>query len=148
MEKNMRVASISDIEVLKEFLGQAGVSNEGLEAIVDHFVLIENDKGQLMGTVGLERIEQDGLLRSLVISPAVDQTMLLALFKSVLELAKQKEMKRVFLATNKKASVDFFALLGFNAVEREEIPMHIEESKHVSKLLQMDQSLFMELKLS
>lgn len=141
--KQIRTANEQDIEKVSAFLGQAEVSSEGVASIIDHFILLEDAEQKILATLGIERIEQDGLLRSLVISPGVDQTNLLTLFKSAISLAKHKELKRLFLATNKQASIQFFAMLGFEQVKMDELPGHIESSNHISQLLKKADPMFM-----
>jgi N-acetylglutamate synthase-like GNAT family acetyltransferase len=141
--KQIRTATEQDIEKVREFLGQAEVSADGIESIIDHFILLEDAEQKIIATLGIERIEKDGLLRSLVISPGVDQTNLLTLFKSAISLAKHKEISRLYLATNKQASIQFFAMLGFGQVETSELPEHIEGSNHISQLLEKADPMFM-----
>lgn len=141
--KQIRTANEQDIEKVRAFLGQAEVSSEGIESIIDHFILMEDTEQKIIATLGIERIEKDGLLRSLVISPGVDQTNLLTLFKSAISLAKHKELRRLFLATNKQASLQFFTMLGFEQIETEELPDHIQGSNHITQLLEKADPMFM-----
>lgn len=141
--KRIRTANVNDIEQVRVFLGQAEVSTEGIESIIDHFILMEDHEQNILATLGIERIEEDGLLRSLVISPGVDQTNLLTLFKSAISLAKHKEISGLFLATNKQASIQFFAMLGFSQVEEDLLPNHIKNSNHIAQLLEKADPMFM-----
>ncbi|MEH7238877.1 GNAT family N-acetyltransferase [Bacillus sp. JJ1562] len=141
--KQIRTANVQDIEKVTAFLGQAEVSADGIESIIDHFILLEDAEQKILATLGIERIEQDGLLRSLVISQGVDQTNLLTLFKSAISLAKHKELKCLFLATNKQASIQFFAMLGFEQIEEDGLPENIKESNHITKLLERTDPMFM-----
>ncbi|MEH7222184.1 hypothetical protein V7112_00110 [Bacillus sp. JJ1566] len=141
--KQIRTANEEDIKKVTAFLGQAEVSVDGIESIIDHFILLEDAEQNILATLGIERIEQDGLLRSLVISPGVDQTNLLTLFKSAISLAKHKELNRLFLATNKQASIQFFTMLGFGQVGVGELPDHIKGSSHISQLFEKTDPMFM-----
>ncbi|MEH7383883.1 hypothetical protein V7147_00520 [Bacillus sp. JJ1521] len=141
--KQIRTANEQDIEKVTAFLGQAEVSTDGIDSIIDHFILLEDAEQKILATLGIERIEQDGLLRSLVISPGVDQTNLLTLFKSAISLAKHKELHHLFLATNKQASIQFFEMLGFKQADMTELPDYIKESNHISQLLEKTDPMFM-----
>lgn len=141
--KQIRTANADDIEKVIMFLSKAEVSTEGIERIIDHFILMEDKEQNICATLGIERIEKDGLLRSLVISPGVDQANLLALFKSAISLAKHKELKRLYLATNKQASIQFFEMLGFGQVEASELPNHIKNSTHITQLLKKTDPMYM-----
>ncbi|MFT4415376.1 GNAT family N-acetyltransferase [Fredinandcohnia humi] len=141
--KQIRIATDQDIVKVKLFLGQADVSADGIENIIDHFILMEDAEQNILATLGVERIERDGLLRSLVITSMVEQTNLLTLFKSAISLAKQKELERLFLATNKQASVQFFSMLGFEKLEGDQLPEHIQTSNHISQLFETTEPMIM-----
>ena len=112
----IRAAETKDLVGMKTFLGQAKVSTKGLEEQIDHFILMEDIDGILLGTLGIQRIHDCGLLRSLVVSPTVEQTNILEMFQQILKLAKEKELKRLYLATNKIVSIQFFTLLGLSLI--------------------------------
>jgi N-acetylglutamate synthase-like GNAT family acetyltransferase len=145
--KHIRTANEQDIERVTSFLGQAEVSADGIESIIDHFILLEDAEQNILATLGIERIEQDGLLRSLVITAKVDQTNLLTLFKSAISLAKHKELRQLFLATNKQASISFFNMLGFSKIEEQELPEHIKTSNHITQILETNDPMFMVSKI-
>ncbi|MFD1735163.1 GNAT family N-acetyltransferase [Bacillus salitolerans] len=139
----IRTAQTEDLVEMKNFLGQAEVSTSGIEHQLDHFILMEDIEGGLLGTLGIQRLEHDGLLRSLVISPKVEKTKILDMFQQILSLAKKKELKCLYLATNKIVSVEFFTLLGFKRLELNEVPPHIFQSEHVEESLQMGETVIM-----
>ncbi|KAA0548610.1 hypothetical protein FZW96_08570 [Bacillus sp. BGMRC 2118] len=140
----IRAAETKDVLVVKSFLGQANVSTKGLEEQIDHFVVMEDANGSLLGTLGIQKVEQDGLLRSLVISKEADNTNILDMFRQILMLARDKDLQRLYLATNKIVSMEFFALMGFSRKNIEEVPKHIIEAEHVVETLQMDETVVME----
>lgn len=140
----IRAAETKDVQVMKSFLGQANVSTKGLEEQIDHFVVMEDANGSLLGTLGIQRIEQDGLLRSLVISKAADKTNILDMFRQILMLAREKELNRLYLATNKIVSIEFFALMGFNRKNLKDVPDHIRFSEHVMETLNLEETVIME----
>lgn len=141
--KQIRTATERDLDRVKGFLGQADVSAKGIDSMIDHFIIMEDEEDNLVATLGIERIERDGLLRSLVITPKVEQTNLLTLFKSAISLAKHKELEHLYLATNKQASLQFFAMLGFSKVEEEGLPQHIKTSDHITRLFETTEPMFM-----
>src|SRR5690606_31785766 len=123
--------------------GRADVSSTGVETMIDHFILMENEEGSIVATLGIERLEKDGLLRSLVITPKIDQANILTLFKAVISLAKQKELENLYLATNKQASIQFFEMLNFSQIEERDLPTHIQSSSHISQLFETTNPMFM-----
>lgn len=139
----IRIANTEDINNINQFLGQADVSTAGINQIIDHFIVMEDDEKNILATLGIERLERDGLLRSLVITPVLGQTQVLSLFKSVLSLAKSKELEHLYLATNIESSIPFFELLGFIKVEMRELPTHLQSSDHITQLKQSTEPMFM-----
>ncbi|WP_078543415.1 GNAT family N-acetyltransferase [Litchfieldia alkalitelluris] len=147
MRENIRIATENDIDVVKDFLGRSEVSSEGVESIIDHFIIMEDELGKLQATLGVERIGKDGLLRSLVVTSNIEQTQILTLFKSAVSLAKHKEMQDLYLVTNREASVVFFTMLGFSRVDEVEIPETVLYSQHIRQIAQTDQAIFMKTSL-
>ncbi|MFZ3589073.1 GNAT family N-acetyltransferase [Bacillus sp. DJP31] len=140
----IRAAQSKDLSEMETFLGQAGVSAKGLEEQIDHFIVMEDLDGKMLGTLGIQRMGCDGLLRSLVISPRTDQTNILDMFQQILKLARDKEISRLYLATNKRVSVEFFTLLGFVRKEITDVPHHILTAEHVEESLKVEDALIME----
>ncbi|WP_246944472.1 GNAT family N-acetyltransferase [Bacillus pinisoli] len=140
----IRTAEPKDLGEMMSFLGQAQVSTKGLAEQIDHFIVLEDLEGTMLGTLGIQRIEQDGLLRSLVISPKAEQTTILDMFQQILKLAKEKELRRLYLATNKIVSIEFFTLLGFRKTEKHELPSYILEADHVVDSLALEETVIME----
>ncbi|MBM7662447.1 N-acetylglutamate synthase-like GNAT family acetyltransferase [Bacillus mesophilus] len=140
----IRTAEPKDLGEMMSFLGQAQVSTKGLAEQIDHFIVMEDLDNNLLGTLGIQRVEQDGLLRSLVISPKAEQTTILDMFQQILKLAKEKELKRLYLATNKIVSIEFFTLLGFRQKDLVDIPSYILETEHLEESLQLDETVVME----
>ncbi|MCH1625124.1 GNAT family N-acetyltransferase [Fredinandcohnia quinoae] len=146
--KQIRIANVQDIDNIKRFLGRADVSSEGIDSIIDHFIVMEDVDYNILATIGIERIEKDGLLRSLVITQGLDQTEVLALFKSVLSLAKKKELEHLYLTTNIEASIQFFELLGFTKIDMCELPTHLQTSDHITQLCHSVEPMFMFIKVA
>lgn len=148
MQGVIRRAVKEDVERLTEFLLQAGLGTEGLnEESAEYFLLLEDDKGLLKGSLGLEAFAESGLLRSLVVSAGQADKEIFILFEQMLQLAKEKGMKNLFLATNKSGAVSFFELLGFQTVQREDLPGLFYESPHIRQILNVDNSLFLKFSL-
>lgn len=144
MEAQIRCAGSADLQELKNFLTDAGLGIEGLsEETTDYFLLMEDETGKLTGTLGIERLADNGLLRSLVVKPGKAQQDLLLLFQQAFQFAKEKQLTKLFLATNKRSAVPFFEMLGFQAVDHNELPEELLASKHIRTILTVDNSLFL-----
>lgn len=147
VETMVRCAQVEDVRKLVNFLEKANLGTDGVEEAVDYFLLLEDEAGNIQATLGIEPHGPVGLLRSLAITSRASEKELLLIFEQMLLLAKEKQMQSLYLATNKKGSVQFFEMMGFQQVEREKLHEKIFDSAHVQHILTVDNSLFMELKL-
>ena len=101
----------------------------------------------LRGTLGMEAIKEFGLLRSLAVTKGQADKDILLLFNQMLQLAKEKGLSGLFLATNKGAALGFFELLGFKPVDRDHLPAEFYRSEHIRHVLNVDNSLFLKFSL-
>ncbi len=144
MPLQIRGAAGKDLPAVKQFLLNAGLGIEGLsEETVDHFLIMESEVGQVMGTLGIEKMAENGLLRSLVVTSGQTQQDLLLLVSQACQFAMEKEIARLFLATNKQNAVSFFQLLGFQVVERSSLPEELFTSEHMQSIATVDNSIFL-----
>ncbi|MEH7352185.1 hypothetical protein V7150_01210 [Neobacillus drentensis] len=148
MEALIRKANEQDLGRLQEFLSRANLGTDGLtDETVDYFLLLENEDGTLRGTLGLEAFGENGLLRSLVVSSGQADKEIFILFDQMMQLAKEKGMKSLLLATNKSVALPFFELMGFQRLGREDLPADFYHSKHIRHVLSVDNSLFLKFSL-
>jgi N-acetylglutamate synthase-like GNAT family acetyltransferase len=121
---------------LSDFVEKAGVSSEGFESLIDYFVMMENGENEIVACIGVEPNNEHGLLRSLVVSDKLKQAHILTLFQSIQTLAEQKGINNLFLVTNKEASVQFLALMGFKEIDRNLIPNQLLTLEHIRSSLE------------
>jgi amino-acid N-acetyltransferase len=95
----------------------------------------------------MEAFNQHGMLRSLVVSPGQADKEIFVLFDQMIQLAKEKGMKSLFLATNKRVALPFFELMGFQQIEREALPTEFDDSEHIRHVLNVDNSIFLKFSL-
>ncbi|MFY4775255.1 hypothetical protein [Metabacillus sp. RGM 3146] len=126
----LRMAEMKDLNKLKAFMEKAGVITAGVDETVDCFMIMEDDKEDIVASLGLERFQEDGLLRALVVSEKLDQAHILSLFKSAGALGKKLAVTKLFLITNKQSSMDFLRFAGFEAFDGS-VPEHLMKSEHV-----------------
>jgi N-acetylglutamate synthase-like GNAT family acetyltransferase len=146
MTKTIRQATREDIYKVIGFLVKAGLSTEGVKNTIDCFLLVEDTDGNLIGTLGIEMRDRTGLLRSLVVTPAFDSEEIFTLFQEIFKLAREKDLSRLYLITNRRASLNFFEMLGF----QQEPQGHVDELKdfvHAKQLSTVDNLLTMSLHL-
>ena len=124
----LRPARPADLEAIRRLLAACELGAEGLETqFPDGYAVVES-AGDLVGAAGLEIYGEDGLLRSVAVEPERRGKGLGALLvRGRLEWAVQRGLRAVYLLTTTAA--DFFAGMGFWAVEREAAPEGIRSSE-------------------
>ncbi|WML41656.1 hypothetical protein RCG19_08400 [Neobacillus sp. OS1-2] len=150
MQAMIRKANKQDLGSLREFLSRANLGTDGLnDETVDYFLLLENEDGTLRGSLGMEAFAENGLLRSLVVSPGQADKEIFLLFDQMVQLAKEKGMEHLYLATNKSVALPFFELMGFQQLdlEQEELPADFYHSEHIRHVFNVDNSLFLKFSL-
>ena len=148
MQALIRRAKKEDLDNLRAFLSRANLGTDGLnDDSIDYFLLLEDEGGTLKGSLGMEAFTKFGLLRSLVVSPGQAEKEIFVLFDQMVQLAKEKGMKGLFLATNKSVALPFFELMGFQRARREELPSEFYQSEHIRHVLNVDNSLFLKFSL-
>ena len=149
MKLTVRIATFEDIDILKAFLEKAKLNTKGINEMIDSFLIMEDEDGQLKATIGMEQFgASGGLLRSLVVTASTSENDLLYLFKEMFLLAKNKEIKDLYLATNKLGAMKFVEVLGFEPVDKDQIPMAFLSSEHVKHILTVDNSVFLKHSIS
>jgi amino-acid N-acetyltransferase len=148
MQAIIRKANQDDLENLQAFLIRANLGTDGLtKETIGYFLLLENQGGTIRGSLGMEAFNQHGMLRSLVVSPGQADKEIFVLFDQMIQLAKEKGMKSLFLATNKRVALPFFELMGFQQIEREALPTEFDDSEHIRHVLNVDNSIFLKFSL-
>lgn len=148
MQALIRCANKEDLGSLREFLTRASLGTEGLtEETVEYFLLLEDEDGAIKGTLGIEALAECGLLRSLVVSPGQAEKDIVLLITQMMQLAKEKGMRSLFLATNKGVALPFFELLGFVKIGRDQLPAELYSLEHIRQVFSVDNSLFLRFSL-
>lgn len=148
MQALIRCANKKDLGTLREFLMKANLGTDGLtEETVEYFLLLEDEDGAIKGTLGMEAVADCGLLRSLVVSPGQVEKDIVLLITQMMQLAKEKGMRSLFLATNKGVALPFFELLGFVKVDRDLLPAELYSLEHIRHVFNVDNSLFLKFSL-
>lgn len=126
----VRVAGKKDIHAIVNLLKKGKLNVEGIEAHLDHFLVVEElGSQQVVGTAGLEILgNQYGLLRSLAVEPAFfDEKVGWELLRILLSRAGKQGLQEIYLLTR---SAPFFQFCGFKEVEWEDIPSQVKASTH------------------
>ncbi|WP_102273603.1 GNAT family N-acetyltransferase [Cytobacillus massiliigabonensis] len=147
METIIRCAREEDSTRVELFLEEAGLSKDGVQASIDYFLLMENQIGDIKATLGIEPLGKVGLLRSLAMRPDRTEKDLSLLFEQILILARDRQLNTLYLASNKKSSLEIFRLIGFTEEIIENLPDELFQSEHVKHILTVDNSFFLKLSI-
>ena len=55
MKLTVRIATFEDIDILKAFLEKAKLNTKGINEMIDSFLIMEDEDGQLKATIGMEQ---------------------------------------------------------------------------------------------
>lgn len=148
MTSIIRTAMPGDLDRLTDFLGKANLNTNGISKMLDSFLLMEDKGGGVKATLGMERYGSSGLLRSLVMRADTSENDLLSLFQEMFIIAKNQDVKDLYLATNKLGAMKFVGVLGFQLVDKDQLPMEFASSEHVKHILNVDNSVFLKRTLA
>jgi amino-acid N-acetyltransferase len=118
-------AQAADAAEIRDLLRSCGLPVEDIGEVSGFLVARSN--GALVGTLGLERAEDTGLLRSLSVKPeARGKGVARSLCEMLLGEARLSGVRSVYLLTTDTQS--FFRKLGFADVPRESAPEGIRQT--------------------
>ena len=125
-DPTLRMASRADLPSVETMLGAADLPVAGVAEFIDGFVVAEVD-GDLVGVAGLESHGEDGVLRSVVVSPSFRGRGLGArLTERVLEAARAVGLRRLYLLTTTAEA--YFPRHGFRRIERADASEAVQQS--------------------
>jgi N-acetylglutamate synthase-like GNAT family acetyltransferase len=128
----IRRAESVDIGKIVSFLTEAKLFSDGIAETIDYFVLSEDEKGDITSVLGIEPVQNIGVLRSLAVRPSVREGELLQLFQHVYNLAISKKLSTLLLITNKEAFIPLLQFMGFERISNSSIPKELEKSHHMN----------------
>ena len=145
MYYQLRIATEEDVPAINAFLEKGQAKGGVTLAERTAFVVMEDADGQLAGCLGLEQFnEQEGLLRSLVISDKLGQGHIVSLFQSVQTLGEKMGVDTFYVVANHSSSHDFLSFMGFTPLK--EIPESICNSAHAKETLGKEQAVVLQKK--
>jgi amino-acid N-acetyltransferase len=122
--KQKNISNHLELQSFQEALKSAGLPDQDLN-YQKQILTSYYDEDELLGTGGLEVINQLGLLRSVSVSPNHrNKSIGKKITSDLLEKAIQNNIKTVYLLT--ETAKDYFQKLGFIEVSREAVPKEIK----------------------
>lgn len=135
----IRKAVPSDLPTIRTFIEKTEL--DFLQELI--FILVEDEQRELIGVVGIQEIQNIGLLRSLVLVPHFPVEKIVTFLESILQIALKNNYKSLYLATNNKGSIRLFQLLGFMEIEQQELPLELKLSTTVEAFVEKGDIFFM-----
>jgi amino-acid N-acetyltransferase len=127
-----RIAKSKDLIEIERLLTLSQLPPEGIEPHLEHFILALSS-GEIIGVIGLEAYDRAGLLRSLAVLPEFRSNGIgRALCSRAIAHAHAQNISDLFLLTTTAES--FFAKRGFQKINRESSPSHIQASVEFKSL--------------
>jgi amino-acid N-acetyltransferase len=122
----VRAATGGDYGAVLALLEASALPLAGVPFTLAEFYVAE-DRGRIVGTVGLELYGADALLRSAVIDPASRGSGVgRALVERALEHARERGVRAIYLLTT--TAERYFTRFGFDRVTREDVPDAVQAS--------------------
>ena len=137
----IRSAIKDDFETIFSFLGQAGLSTNGLEEQQESFFIMEDELGKAQAVIGFEQEGNEALLRSLVVAPTIYSQHMVLFLQSVLDKLKEEKINHVYLLTRQHVVQDLFLLLGFQQIDQEDVSNNIKEMNHYLSTIKNEEVL-------
>lgn len=148
MGQQLRMACQEDLDNIRRFIHRAGLPVEGIQEVVEYFVLLENDEKQLKLTIGLEPVGKHGIVRSLAFAAEISEQDLQRAVQKLMTIACDQGLEELYLVTNKNGASSFLELLGFQVVEKGDLPVSLHTSRHVSQFLHEEKVQWMKQAVS
>jgi amino-acid N-acetyltransferase len=122
----VRAANSGDYEAVVGLLRAAELPLAGLPRSLTDFYVAE-DRGRVLGAIGLELYGANGLLRSAVVHPAARGTGIgVALVERILGHARERGVGAIFLLTT--TAERYFPRFGFERIARDDVPDQVKAS--------------------
>lgn len=136
MDTAFEIKPLADDEApaILEMLSQADLPTEDLSARkLKAFPVAKADNGEILGAIGIEIIQNTGLLRSLVVHPHHRKSGVgRKLVEGMEDRARANRLVALYLLTTTAA--DFFQALGYAATPKESVPPDIKETEEFMAL--------------
>lgn len=119
----LRSSTSADDPRLRAFLDAVGLPSSDVETGQQEYLLAE-EEGRLVGTIGLERVGDDALVRSLAVAPERrGQGLAARLDDAAVALARSRGIRSLYLLTTTAEA--YAARRGYERIPRSEVPLDI-----------------------
>lgn len=117
-------------EAIISLLQSANLPVEDLPPQLQNFYTA-TDNGFVIGAVGLETYDRNGLLRSLIVNPEYRKMKIAAALVDAIEkLGRSLGLTNIYLLT--ETAPDYFGRMGYEKISREQVPASLKQSTEFS----------------
>jgi len=124
MSSTIERARRDDLERIESLLTEAGLPTAGVAAIIEDFSVVRDAQGQVMAAGVIEWHGDDGLVRSVVVDPALRGQ---GVGQFLIGHVKASTDRDLYLLT--ESATDFFRGLGFESIDRSLAPPALRASE-------------------
>lgn len=130
----IRAALANDVASITALLTESGLPASDVDvALVEGFLVAENENGEIVGCIGLERFGYSALLRSLVVAPTSRSKQLSSTLLFAAESrARMQGVRELWLLTTTAAAM--FRRYGYADADRVTAPREVQGSAQFQKL--------------
>lgn len=129
---NYRLADKKDVPAIIELLKKCKLPVADIEAAQISFIVAE-ENNVIVGCIGLEKINDHGLLRSFAVKPQYRNGKIGSqLYDKLIDFANNIKTNKLHLLTT--TADNYFLKKGFNASDRNEAPAEIKATAEFSSL--------------
>ena len=131
---NIENFSINDKAKVLDLLNGSELPTEDLtDEKMKNFMVARCIDHGIIGVIGIEMYQENGLLRSLAVHPAYRKKGVgSCLTRKIESLAMQKGLKTVYLLT--ATAADFFSKIGYEVTQRKKVPKSIEQTEEFKNI--------------
>lgn len=133
MNITYRMADKAELPVIADLLTKNKLPASDITDIPIDFIIAMNEDKQVVGSIGVERFETEGLLRSFAVDKSYrSQKIGSSLFNRLIDYSLQSGINNLHLLTT--TAKNYFAARGFVVLQREEAPASIQATTEFSFL--------------
>jgi amino-acid N-acetyltransferase len=133
MNITYRMADKAELPAIADLLTKNKLPASDILDIPVDFIIATDDANQVIGSIAVERFEEDGLLRSFAVDKTYrDQKIGSSLFGRLIAYSLQAGITTLHLLTT--TAEKYFAAKGFTVLNREEAPASIKTTTEFSLL--------------
>ncbi|WLR41662.1 hypothetical protein LC087_12385 [Bacillus carboniphilus] len=123
----LKIAEEQDYSKLAEFISYVKVDWDRFKEICEAFIILQDKDDKVVASVGLEIVENNGLVRLLIVTPEIGQAYALSLIEGIEQLKAKYKLEKLFVKASTEPAEELFGLIGYYKMEKGDIPEKVAE---------------------